>query len=386
MKIVIAPDSFKGSLSAVAAAEAIEKGVKNYMPQAVTVKLPMADGGEGTLDSLIAATNGRKIQVTVTDPIGNPVEAAYGIIEPDQTAIIEMAAASGLCLLTNEQQNPMIATTFGTGELIKHALDAGCRNFILAIGGSATNDGGSGMLQALGLALLDSAGQPVGTGGASLQDIASIDAEKFDSRIADSKFLLACDVQNPFLGANGATRIYGPQKGATPQMLEELEGYMATWADIIASHTGTHIHQLPGAGAAGGLGGAFLAFFPIEMRRGIDVVIEYSRLSDHLEGADLLITGEGQIDAQTANGKTPMGVAQEALKFQVPTIALAGSIGKDIDKLYPYGIISVHSIVNSTMSLEAAMEQAAELLSQSAEQVMRTFAYTYSLNTLKGGL
>jgi glycerate kinase len=376
VKIIIAPDSFKGSLSASDAAKAIERGIKSYMPEAVTVKMPMADGGEGTLDSLIAATNGRKIQVTVTSPIGTPVEAMYGIIEPNATCIIEMASASGLCLLTDDQRNPLLATTYGTGELIKHALDAGCRNFILAIGGSATNDGGAGMLQALGMQLMDASGQSVGAGGEALQYISVIDDSKFDPRIAESHFLLACDVQNPFIGLNGATRVYGPQKGATLAMVENLEHYMTSWADVIAAKTGVQIHQMSGAGAAGGIGGAFLAFFPVEMKRGIDVVIHYSRLCDHLEGADLVITGEGQIDVQTASGKTPMGVAQAALKYCVPTVALAGSIGNGIEQLYPYGIISVHSIVNRPMSLQTAIEKAAELLEQSAEQVIRTFAPT----------
>jgi glycerate kinase len=230
---------------------------------------------------------------------------------------------------------------------------------------------------------MDASGQSVGTGGAALQYISVIDDQNFDPRIAESHFLLACDVQNPFIGPNGATQVYGPQKGATLEMVENLERYMASWADVIATKTGVHIHQMPGAGAAGGIGGAFLAFFPVAMRRGIDVVIEFSRLRDHLADADLVITGEGRIDAQTASGKTPMGVAQEALKYRVPTIAFAGSIGNGIEELYPYGIISVHSIVNSPMSLHTAMEQAAELLEQCAEQVIRTFTPLYLRTTNK---
>lgn len=377
MKIIIAPDSFKGSLSAIAAAEAIERGIKRYMPHAETVKIPMADGGEGTLDSLITAANGKKLHVSVTGPLGTSVDAMYGIIEPHSTAVIEMASASGICLLTTDQLNPLLTTTYGTGELIKHALDAGCRNFILAIGGSATNDGGSGMLQALGMQLLDSSGESVGKGGAALQYISVITDHNFDKRIAESQFLLACDVQNPFIGPNGATHVYGPQKGATLEMIEQLDTYMASWADVIAEKTGINVHEMPGAGAAGGIGGAFLAFFPVKMKRGIDVVIEYSRLGEHLTDADLVITGEGQIDAQTASGKTPMGVAQEALKYHVPTIALAGSVGSGIDKLYPYGILSVHSIINSPMSLQAAIENAAELLEQCTEQVIRTYVLAH---------
>jgi len=381
MKIIIAPDSFKGSLSAIEAADAIARGIKRHLPEAEIVKVPMADGGEGTMDSLVAAVGGKRIQVTVTGPLGAPAEAMYGIIEPHSTAVIEMASASGIGLLTVEQLNPLLTTTFGTGQLIKHALDAGCRNFILAIGGSATNDGGAGMLQALGMQLNDIDGQAVGRGGAALAEIAALDDLNFDPRIAESHFLLACDVQNPFIGPSGATHVYGPQKGATPEIVEALDRYMTSWADVISVNTGIKVHELPGAGAAGGLGGAFLAFFPVVMKRGIDVVIEYSHLGNHLKDADLVITGEGQIDAQTASGKTPMGVAQEASKYNVPTIALAGSVGIGIEQLYPYGIISVHSIINSPMTLQTAIEKAAELLEQSAEQVIRTYA---SAQYLKG--
>ncbi|SFL94248.1 glycerate kinase [Paenibacillus sp. 1_12] len=373
MKIIIAPDSFKGSISASNAAQAIERGIKRFMPQAQTVLVPVADGGEGTLDCLIAAVGGVKLSASVTGPLGAPVTAEYGLLEPDQTAVIEMATASGLYLIPSAERNPLLATTYGTGELIRHALDAGCRSFLLALGGSATNDGGAGMLQALGMRLLDSAGNSVGFGGGALDRIAMIDDSGWDPRIAESRFLIASDVQNPFIGPNGASRVFGPQKGATPEMVEQLELNLSAWADLIAVKTGKRVHELPGAGAAGGISGAFLAFFPASIKRGIDIVIEYSHLNDHLQAADLVITGEGQIDFQTASGKTPMGIAQEAQKFGVPTICLAGSVGKGIEALYEVGITSVHSIVTGPMSLQEAMSRASELLELTAEQVIRSF-------------
>ncbi|NHN32041.1 glycerate kinase family protein [Paenibacillus agricola] len=373
MKIIIAPDSFKGSISANDATKAIERGIKRYMPQAQTILVPVADGGEGTLDCLIAAAGGTKVPATVTGPLGVLVAAEYGLLEPDQTAVIEMASASGLYLIPTEKRNPLVATTYGTGELIRKALDAGCRSFLLALGGSATNDGGAGMLQALGMKLLDAEGNSVGYGGGTLSRIAVIDDSEWDPRIAESRFLIASDVQNPFVGAQGASHVFGPQKGATPEIVEKLELNMVAWADLIAAKTGKRVHELPGAGAAGGISGAFLAFFEASIKRGIDIVIEYSRLQDHLQGADLVITGEGQIDFQTASGKTPMGIAQEAKKFGVPTICLAGSVGRGIEALYEVGITSVHSIVTGPMTLQEAMSRAAELLEQTAEQVIRSF-------------
>jgi glycerate kinase len=372
VKIVIAPDSFKGSVSAMEAAIAIEKGVKNYLPDVDTVLLPVADGGEGTMDSLVDATGGKKVQVEVKGPLGDLVVAEYGRLGDGKTCIIEMASASGLYLIPEERKNPLLTTTYGTGQLIKKALDDGCRHFILAVGGSATNDGGIGMLQALGMRLLDSTGKDVGFGGDVLDQIVKIDDSNFDARIAESTFLIASDVQNPLVGPDGASHVFGPQKGATPEMVEKLDKKLKYFADLVCEKTGISLHDKPGAGAAGGIGGAFQAFFPSTMKRGIDIVIDYTHLAEALKGADLLITGEGQIDFQTASGKTPMGVAQEAQKQGVPTIALAGSIGRGIEDLYQYGIHSIHSIVNAPMSLQEAMERAPQLLEQKAEQVLRT--------------
>ncbi len=354
----------------------MERGVKRALPDARTVRVPVADGGEGTLDALIAATGGRKAEVTVTGPLGDPVKAEYGVLGDGNTAVIEMASASGLCLIEDDRKNPMAATTYGTGELIRKALDDGCRSFILAIGGSATNDGGIGMLQALGMRLLDASGMPVGFGGQELGRIAAIDDSQWDRRIAESAFVIASDVQNPLVGPSGASYVFGPQKGATPDMIGILDHAMSRFADVVQAKTGLRLHDRPGAGAAGGLGGAFQAFFPAQMRRGIDIVIEHTKLREHLQEADLVFTGEGRVDFQTASGKTPMGVAQEAKKLGIPAIVIAGSIGPGIESLYEFGILSVHSIVNAPMTLQEAMEKTPELLSQRAEQIVRTFLYT----------
>ncbi|UFJ43305.1 glycerate kinase [Brevibacillus humidisoli] len=373
MKIVIAPDSFKGSVTAMEAAVAIEQGIKNVLPDAETVLVPVADGGEGTMDSLIAATAGKKVEVLVTGPLHKPVKAAYGVLGDGSTCVIEMASASGLGLVPPDQRNPLITTTYGTGELIKKALDDGCRHFILAVGGSATNDGGSGMLQALGMKLLDSSGKSVAFGGGQLQQIVTIDDSEWDARIADAAFLIATDVQNPLIGPDGASHVFGPQKGATPEIVEQLESNLHHWANLVQAKTRIRLHEMPGAGAAGGIGGAFQAFFPAEMKRGIDIVIEYTRLADAMEGADLVITGEGQIDFQTASGKTPMGVAEAAKKQGIPTFVLAGSIGRGVDVLYQHGIECVHSIINAPMTLEEAIRRAPELLAEKSEQVLRTY-------------
>ncbi|MBP2077046.1 glycerate kinase [Oceanobacillus polygoni] len=373
MKIIIAPDSFKGSLSAVEAANAVDKGIKKAFPKAETVMLPVADGGEGTLETLVTATKGEIRDLTVIGPLGNEVKSSYGVLGDKKTCVIEMATASGLTLLTDEQLSPLKATTYGTGQLIKQAMDDGFTSFIIAIGGSATNDGGAGMLQALGLKLFNKDGNEIGYGGGELDKIASIEDQSFDSRIKDCNFLIASDVENPLIGPNGASHVFGPQKGASPEMVELLDQNLTHWADHVAELTGIHLHNLPGAGAAGGIGGAFQAFFPCEVKRGIDVVLEHSKFAELLPNTDLVITGEGKVDGQTASGKTPLGVAQTAKKQDVPTIIIAGSIGDGIEVLHEFGVISIHSIISQPMTLKESITNAAKLLEQSAEQVIRTY-------------
>lgn len=372
MKIVIAPDSFKGSLSSIEAARAIDRGIKKSCVKVQTELVPIADGGEGTVDSLVAATNGHKIIVVVTGPINKKVIAQFGVLGDKKTCVIEMASASGLCLLSHEERNPLLATTYGTGELIKQALDDGYRDFILAIGGSASNDGGIGMLQALGMKLVDEYGESLGFGGGELSRLATIDASMFDVRIASSRFLIATDVQNPLIGVNGASHVFGPQKGATSEMVTILDANLQHYANIVEKVTGVSLHNRASAGAAGGIGGAFQAFFPSETKRGIDIVLEYTGLAEKLDGANYVFTGEGRFDSQTASGKAPMGVAEMAKNKGIPVFVLCGSIGEGIETLYSYGIQSVHSIVNGPMTLQESLENAASLLESRAEQVMRT--------------
>ncbi len=379
MKIVIAPDSFKGSLNAIEVAKSIENGIRKADPEANIVLIPMADGGEGTMETLVTSTHGYQKQVTVTGPLGGvKVEASYGVLGDSETCVIEMASASGLHLIDSRALNPFKTTTYGVGELIKTALDDGFRKFVIGLGGSATNDGGAGMLQALGMKLLDENGSEVAHGGGELINIKQVDISNFDSRIKGSVFIIASDVQNPMTGLSGASHVFGPQKGATPTMVRLLDEGMTNWADQIGKVTGIALHDRPGAGAAGGIGGAFQAFFPSETRRGIDIVIEYTKLEEVLINADLVITGEGKIDEQTVSGKTPMGVAQIAQKQNVPTIILAGTVGKGIEQLYQYGVLAVFSIINRPLTLNEAIEGAQELLQNTAEQVIRLLKHRKS--------
>lgn len=373
MKIIAAPDSFKGSLSAIEAAKAMEKGIKRAFPEAETVLLPIGDGGEGTMETLVAATDGIVKTATVTAPLGNQVEASYGVLGDGETCVIEMASASGLHLVDGDRLSPLKATTFGTGELIRQALDAGYSSFIIGLGGSATNDGGSGMLQALGARLLDSRGTGIGHGGGELKKIRKIDLDSFDKRIKDCSFIIASDVQNPLIGPDGASAVFGPQKGASAEDVNLLDDNLSHWADEIFNATGIKLHNKAGAGAAGGIGGAFQAFFPVEMKRGVDVVLDYTQLDRKLSGTDLVITGEGKVDNQTAFGKTPLGVAQMAKNRNVPTIIIAGSVGPGVDVLYDFGVVSIHSMINNPMTLKEAMENAEELLAFSTEQVVRSY-------------
>ncbi|KAA0955857.1 glycerate kinase [Sporosarcina sp. ANT_H38] len=373
MKIIIAPDSFKGSLSAVEAANAINRGIKKAFSDAETVLLPIGDGGEGTMETLVAATGGEIINVSVIGPLGDQIEAAYGVLGDGETCVIEMASASGLHLVPEDNFSPLEATTYGTGQLIRQALDDGFSSFIIGLGGSATNDGGAGMLQVLGLEILDELGNEINRGGGELNKVNRLKLDSFDKRIKDSKFIIASDVQNPLIGPNGASHVFGPQKGATAEEVDMLDSNLANWADVVAKETGIKLHSKPGAGAAGGIGGAFQAFFPVEMKRGVDVVLDYIKLEGELLNADLVITGEGQVDSQTAFGKTPLGVAQMAKSKNVPTVILAGSIGEGVEVLHDFGVVSITSIINRPMSLKEAINNAEELLALSAEQVVRSY-------------
>lgn len=374
LKVIVAPDSFKGSLTAVDLAKAMKKGIQKADEFAEVHLLPVADGGEGTMQTLVTATNGQVRRVKVTGPLGRQVEAAYGVLGDGKTCVIEVASASGLMLVPPDQLNPLQTTTYGTGELIKAALEEGFTSFIFALGGSATNDGGVGMLQALGAKVLDADGAMIGFGGGQLASIQTIDLTSFDDRLARCTITIASDVQNPLVGKNGASAVFGPQKGARQAMVQVLEQNLLHWANLVEEVTGISLHQRPGAGAAGGIGGAFQVFFPATMKRGIDVVLNHIDFEKYVKGADFVLTGEGSIDEQTSLGKTPLGVAQAAQKMGVPTIVLAGSVGEGIESLYEHGVVSVHSILDGPMSLEEAVKNTGFLVEKSSEQIMRLFS------------
>lgn len=379
MKIVIAPDSFKGSLTALEVATSIEKGIKKVDQRIETFIVPMADGGEGTVQSLIDATGGKIIDCVVHDPLFRKVQSFYGIMGDGVTAVIEMAAASGLPLLQIEERNPLLTSTFGTGELIKDALDRGCRNFIIGLGGSSTNDGGCGMAQALGVKFLDKEGQELVMSGGQLSKIASIDFSGIDQRIKEAQFVAACDVENPLCGPKGASEVYGRQKGATEEDVITLNNGLNHFAELIDYHLKLAIKDIPGAGAAGGLGAGVLIFLNAKLQPGIEIVTQATGLADKMEGADLVITGEGRIDAQTAFGKTPFGVAQIAKEKKIPLIVLAGSLGDGYQTLYEKGFGGIFSIIDKPMELQEAIDNAGVLLENAAENVIRLWAKTKNL-------
>ncbi|MGR6338797.1 glycerate kinase [Priestia megaterium] len=369
MKIVIAPDSFKESLTALKVCEAVEKGIRTHFPNAEISKVPMADGGEGTVQSLVDATSGQIIQAKVTGPLGKEVEAFYGILGDGKTAVIEMAAASGLHHVPMDERNPLITTTRGTGELILKALDQKVKHIIIGIGGSATNDGGAGMAKALGAKLINANGAEIKEGGGSLNQLAAIDLTNFDSRLAEVKVEVACDVDNPLTGETGASAVFGPQKSATPDMVKQLDRNLAHYAAVIEKEMDIHIQNVPGAGAAGGLGGGLLAFLSAELKPGVDIVIEATQLESYIKNADLVITGEGRIDGQTIYGKTPIGVARTAKKHSVPVIAIAGSIGVGSEAVYEHGISALFSVVPGAVDLSEALEKAGENIERTAKNV-----------------
>ncbi|CBJ79701.1 glycerate kinase I [Xenorhabdus bovienii str. Jollieti] len=378
MKIVIAPDSFKESLSALQVAEAIEQGFREIFPQAAYIKLPMADGGEGTVESLVAATGGQIISCSVTDPLGQPVDAFFGLLGDGKTAVIEMAAASGLHLVPMEQRNPLITTSYGTGELILAALEHGAQKLILGIGGSATNDGGAGMMQALGAQLWDGDCRILPLGGAALTRLESIDLSGLDPRLSQLEITVACDVKNSLCGESGASAIFGPQKGATPEMVKALDSALHHYGMKIESLTDKKVIDVAGTGAAGGMGASLLGCLGAKLQSGIEIVINTLKLEEAIQGADLVITGEGRMDSQTIQGKTPIGVARVAKKFGIPTIALVGGMSCDYHVVHQHGLDAVFSIVPGACSLSDALANSTDNLRVTARNVASVWRMAYS--------
>jgi glycerate kinase len=373
MKIVIAPDSFKDSLSAQGVADAIALGLAQVWPDAQLVKCPMADGGEGTVESIMAACEGELRRTQVRGPLGITVDAAWGWLPQTHTAIIEMAEASGLQLVPPGQRDACISSTFGTGELIRAALDAGAQRVILAIGGSATNDGGAGAMQALGVKLLDVQGQALAPGGLALAQLACIDLSAIDPRLTDVRFDIAADVNNPLCGPHGASAIFGPQKGASPEQVLQLDAALGHFAELCAQALGKDVQHEPGSGAAGGLGFAAKAFLEAQFKAGVEVVAELVGLAEAVKGADLVITGEGRFDAQTLRGKTPFGVARIAREQGVPVIVIAGTLGEGYQALYEHGIDAAFALASGPMTLEQACAEAPRLLRERASDIARVW-------------
>lgn len=371
MRIIIAPQSLKGSLTAAEAGQAIAQGVRVVYPEAEIDIVPVADGGEGTVQALVDATGGELVQQTVTGPLGKPVAAFFGLLGDGRTAVIEMAACAGLPLVPLSQRDPRFTTTFGVGELIVAALNRGCRHFIIGIGGSATNDGGAGMVQALGASLLTAKGTEIAQGGAALPTLSSISLENIDPRLQQCKIEVASDVTNPLCGPLGASAIYGPQKGATPQMVIQLDAALAHYAQIIERDLGHTVKDVPGAGAAGGMGAGLIAFLHATLRPGAQIVLEVVRLEERVRTADLVITAEGQLDGQTVYGKSVGAVAGLAKRYGLPVLALAGGLGDDYQRVYTLGIDAVVVLPSRPMTLVYAMEHAAALTGDAIERALR---------------
>jgi glycerate kinase len=373
--ILLAPDSFKESMTAKEVCEAMERGIKKADDNVTCIHVPMADGGEGTMQSLVDATDGKIYSLNVIGPLGNQVEARYGILGDGKTGVLEMASASGIHLVPLEKRNPLKTTTYGTGQLIKACLDHGVKKILIGIGGSSTNDGGIGVIQALGGKLLDREGKEIGFGGEELKRIFSIDLTNFDSRLNEVTIEVACDVTNPLCGEKGASNVFGPQKGATPEMIKILDENLRHYANVIKEQLGRDVSDIPGAGAAGGLGAGLMAFLDGKLKNGIEMVIEYANLEEKIKCSDIVFTGEGSIDFQTQYGKTPFGVATLAKKHNKPVIALAGKIGEDIEVLYDKGIDSMFCIVRGLTTLEEALEKGKENIERTTENIMRLISF-----------
>lgn len=371
MRIIVAPDSFKGSLTALEAACAMERGILAVFPDSEVFKVPVADGGEGTVAALVAATGGQLEQEQVTGPLGSQLTACWGILGDGQTAVVEMAAASGLPLVPENLRDPRLTTSYGTGQLIKAALDRGLQRIIIGIGGSATNDGGSGMACALGARFFDVRGADLPPGGAALRRLAAIDIGGLDRRLESAVITVACDVDNPLYGPNGATVVYGPQKGATPGVVAELDDALKVYAAFAQAATGRDVANLPGAGAAGGLGAGLMFFSQAKLLPGVEIILEAVGFSALVKQADLVITGEGRTDFQTVHGKVPLGVTKAAKRCGVPVICIAGGLGDGHKAIYDYGVDGLMSIVEQPMTLAECMERGAELVEGATIRAMR---------------
>ena len=372
MKIVVAIDSLKGSMTSMEAGRAIREGIRNVLPDAEVIVKPLADGGEGTTEALVEGLGGEMAEVRVHGPLETPVDACYGIIRKTGTAIMEMAAAAGI-ILVGKDRRPLDATTYGVGEMIRDAVEKGCRNFIIGIGGSATNDGGIGMLTALGYEFLDAQGKAVGIGAGALKDVASIRTDHVLPELRECSFKIACDVTNPLCGTNGATYIYGPQKGVTEDLRDELDAAMAGYAQVTKTCIGTDHMESEGAGAAGGLGFAFLSYLHADLQPGIELVLEAVGMEKTMEGADLVFTGEGRLDGQTAMGKAPVGIAKLAKKHGAKVVALAGAVIEGAEKCNDSGIDAFFPILRRIVTLDEAMDPgtARENMIRTTEQVIR---------------
>ncbi len=373
MKILVAPDSFKGSLTALEVAISIKNGIKSFSKEIEVEILPLADGGEGTVQSLVDATNGEIINKKVTGPLGQNVNAFYGILGNGQTAVIEMASASGLPLVPEEKRDPTKTTTYGTGQLINSALEHDVDEIIIGIGGSATTDAGVGMAQALGVKFLNKKNEEIDFGGGYLKEIETIDIKGIDSRIKNTKIRVACDVDNPLFGKNGAAYVYSPQKGADKDTVKKLDENLRHFNKKVKEYLGKDVNEIPGAGAAGGLGAGLVAFLDAELETGIDIILDTVNFENKLNNVDLVITGEGRLDGQSIYGKTPIGVAKRAKKFKIPVIAIAGSLGKGVKKVLDYGLDSYFSIIDKPDNLNSIKEKSNELLKNTSEQIIRTF-------------
>ncbi|MGV3150798.1 glycerate kinase family protein [Sarcina ventriculi] len=369
--IVLAPDSFKESMTAKEVCVAMERGIKKVNSNIQCIHVPMADGGEGTMQSLVDATGGEVYSLEVVGPLGNKVKAEYGILGNGEIGVLEMASASGIHLVSLEERNPLITTTYGTGELIKACLDRGVKKLLIGIGGSATNDGGVGVIQALGGRLLDKEGNELGFGGGELEKLDRIDLTNFDRRLKDVVIEVACDVSNPLCGENGASYIFGPQKGASVEMIKILDNNLKHYAKVIKEQFGKDVLEIAGAGAAGGLGAGLMVFLNGNLKKGIEIVIEYSGLEKKVKNCDMVWTGEGSIDFQTQYGKTPLGVATVAKKYNKPVVALAGRVGDDIDILYEKGIDSIFGIMRGVTTIDEALKNGKENIERTSENIVR---------------